>query len=60
MGTCYYIVQRTGHVRLAFGKLAMFTFWGWQAVMCARHGDDALRHHAEQGIRRARVVHRPG
>ena len=28
MGTCYYIVQRTGHVRLAFGKLAMFTFWG--------------------------------
>ena len=31
MGTCYYIVQRTGHVRLAFGKLAMFTFWGWQA-----------------------------
>ena len=32
MGTCYYIVQRTGHVRLALGKLAMFTFWGWQAA----------------------------
>ena len=59
MGTCYYIVQRTGHVRLAFGKLAMFTFWGWQAVCRARHGHHALRNHAEQGIRRARVVHRP-
>ena len=33
MGTCYYIVQHTGHVRLAFGRLALFTFWGWQAVM---------------------------
>lgn len=33
MGTCYYIVQRTGHVRLAFGRLALFTFWGWQAVI---------------------------
>jgi len=32
MGTCYYIVQRTGHVRLALGKLALFTFWGWQAA----------------------------
>ncbi len=30
IGTCYYVVQRTGHVRLAFGKLAEFTFWGWQ------------------------------
>ena len=59
MGTCYYIVQRTGHVRLAFGKLALFTFWGWQARDRPGHGDDALRNHAEQGIRRARVVHRP-
>ena len=33
MGTCYYIVQRTGHVRLAFGRLALFTFWGWQTVI---------------------------
>ncbi len=33
MGTCYYIVQHTGHVRLAFGRLALFTFWGWQAVI---------------------------
>ncbi len=30
MGTCYYIVQRTGHTRLAFDGLASFTFWGWQ------------------------------
>ena len=30
MGTCYYIVQRTGHTRLAFTGLANFTFWGWQ------------------------------
>jgi cytochrome c oxidase cbb3-type subunit 1 len=30
MGTCYYIVQRTGHTRLAFTALANFTFWGWQ------------------------------
>ena len=30
MGTCYYVVQRTGHTRLALGGLARFTFWGWQ------------------------------
>ncbi|KAJ0338388.1 hypothetical protein COL154_014258, partial [Colletotrichum chrysophilum] len=30
MGTCYYVVQRTGHARLAFDRLAEFTFWGWQ------------------------------
>ena len=30
MGTCYYVVQRTGHTRLALGGLANFTFWGWQ------------------------------
>jgi cytochrome c oxidase cbb3-type subunit I len=30
MGTCYYVVQRTGHTRLAFSPLATFTFWGWQ------------------------------
>lgn len=36
MGTCYYVVQRTGHTRLAFGRLATFTFWGWQlAAMLA-------------------------
>ena len=33
MGTCYYIVQRTGHVRLALGRLAHFTFWGWQVTV---------------------------
>jgi cytochrome c oxidase cbb3-type subunit I len=32
MGTCYYIVQRTGHTRLALPRLASFTFWGWQLV----------------------------
>jgi cytochrome c oxidase cbb3-type subunit 1 len=36
MGTCYYVVQRTCHVRLALGGLARFTFWGWQlAVLLA-------------------------
>ncbi len=30
MGTCFYVVQRTGHVRLAYSKLAEFVFWGWQ------------------------------
>jgi len=33
MGTCYYVVQRTCHARLAFGRLAHFTFWGWQAAV---------------------------
>jgi cytochrome c oxidase cbb3-type subunit I len=32
MGTCYYIVQRTGHARLALERLATFTFWGWQTA----------------------------
>jgi cytochrome c oxidase cbb3-type subunit 1 len=32
MGTCYYVVQRTGHTRLALPQLAEFTFWGWQLV----------------------------
>ncbi len=30
MGTCYYVVQRTSHARLAHTALANFTFWGWQ------------------------------
>ena len=33
--TSYYIVQRTCHVRLFLGKLAAFTFWGWQLVIVA-------------------------
>ncbi|GAA5070036.1 cytochrome-c oxidase, cbb3-type subunit I [Lysobacter panacisoli] len=33
--TSYHVVQRTCHVRLAFNKLAAFTFWGWQAVIVA-------------------------
>jgi len=32
-GTAYYVVQRTCHVRLAFDKLAAFTFWGWQLII---------------------------
>ena len=31
--TSYYVVQRTSHARLVCGKLAAFTFWGWQAVI---------------------------
>ncbi|MBF7730658.1 cytochrome-c oxidase, cbb3-type subunit I [Pseudomonas sp. N040] len=31
--TSYYAVQRTCQTRLAFGKLATFTFWGWQLVI---------------------------
>ena len=31
--TAYYVVQRTCHARLAFGKLASFTFWGWQLII---------------------------
>ena len=58
MGTCYYVVQRTGHTRLALGRLANFTFWGWQLGLRAGDGDDAARHHAKQGIRRAGMVHR--
>lgn len=30
IGTCFYVVQRTTHARLAFDKLAAFVFWGWQ------------------------------
>jgi cytochrome c oxidase cbb3-type subunit 1 len=31
--TSYYVVQRTSQVKLFCGKLAAFTFWGWQAVI---------------------------
>jgi cytochrome c oxidase cbb3-type subunit 1 len=31
--TSYYVVQRTCQARLFCGKLAAFTFWGWQAVI---------------------------
>ncbi len=33
MGTSFYVVQRTCHVRLFSDKLAAFVFWGWQAVI---------------------------
>ncbi len=29
----YYCVQRTSHARLFGGRLAAFTFWGWQVVI---------------------------
>ena len=31
--TSYYVVQRTCHARLAFDRLASFTFWGWNLVI---------------------------
>src|SRR3954453_11101001 len=31
--TSYHVVQRTCQVPLFLPKLAMFTFWGWQAVI---------------------------
>jgi len=33
MGSSFYVVQRTCHVRLFCDKLAAFTFWGWQLVI---------------------------
>jgi len=33
--TSYYVVQRTCQARLFGGKLASFTFWGWQAIIVA-------------------------
>ena len=33
--TSYFVVQRTCHARLFCGRLAAFTFWGWQAVIVA-------------------------
>ena len=35
IGTSYYVVQRTCHVRLFADRLAAFTFWGWQTVILA-------------------------
>ena len=33
--TSYHVVQRTCQARLFMPRLAMFTFWGWQAVIVA-------------------------
>ncbi|HSB23200.1 MAG TPA: cytochrome-c oxidase, cbb3-type subunit I [Burkholderiaceae bacterium] len=33
--TSYYVVQRTCQARLFAGRLAEFSFWGWQAVIVA-------------------------
>jgi len=35
MATSYYVVQRTCHTGLFLPKLAMFTFWGWNAIIVA-------------------------
>ncbi|MGK2926025.1 MAG: cbb3-type cytochrome c oxidase subunit I, partial [Lysobacterales bacterium] len=35
IGTSFYVVQRTSHVRLYAGGLASFVFWGWQLVIVA-------------------------
>jgi cytochrome c oxidase cbb3-type subunit 1 len=35
IGTSFYVVQRTCHVRLYAGGLASFVFWGWQLVILA-------------------------
>ena len=58
MGTCYYVVQRTGHTRLAFGRLATVHFLGLAGRDGPRRRDDPAGNDPEQGIRRARVVHR--
>lgn len=33
--TSYYVVQRTCQARIFSDSLAMFTFWGWQAIIVA-------------------------
>jgi cytochrome c oxidase cbb3-type subunit 1 len=35
IGTSFYVVQRTCHVRLFAEKLASFVFWGWQLIILA-------------------------
>lgn len=35
MGTSFYVVQRTSHVRIFSDKLAGFVFWGWQLIILA-------------------------
>ena len=35
MATSYHVVQRTCQARLFGGRLAEFTFWGWQVVIVA-------------------------
>ncbi|MBT8112762.1 MAG: cbb3-type cytochrome c oxidase subunit I, partial [Gammaproteobacteria bacterium] len=35
MGTAYYSVQRTSHVRLYASNLAWFTCWAWQIAILA-------------------------
>ena len=56
--TSYYVVQRTCHVRLFGDSLAAFTFWGWQVGHRRRRHHAAARHHAGQGVCRARVADR--
>ena len=58
MGTCYYIVQRTGPHAARARRARQFHVLGMAARLRPGDGDHAARHHAEQGVRRARVVHR--
>ena len=58
MGTSFYVVQRTCHVRLFGDKLAAFVFWGWQAVILAAVISLPLGLHSGQGICGTRMAHR--
>ena len=40
--TSYYVVQRTCQTRLFGGRLANFTFWGWQAIIVLAALGDVL------------------
>jgi cytochrome c oxidase cbb3-type subunit 1 len=57
--SAYYVVQRTCHVQLFAGKLASFTFWGWQLVIVLAAITLPLGYHHRQGVRRARMADRP-
>ncbi len=59
LATSLYVVQRTCRARLAGYWSAWFVVWGYQLfIVLAAH---RLRHgrHPGQGVRRARMVHRP-
>ena len=49
--TSYYVVQHTCHTRLAFPKLAAFTFWGWQLVNRLRRHHLTFRNHDYKRVR---------
>ncbi len=57
--TSYYIVQRTCHARLFSRSPRRVHVLGLAGRHRARRDHAAARHHAEQGIRRARMADRP-